>query len=187
MLCYCFTALNEPLTNWRTSPDLFLKTCLICSVLTVFTQMSVVAWTALTRPRHPVTGTVVVTVTLQLAFGSKASLRTFWKETDKKNIYINQNNRLTLTSTGVSALWVTFIAARASPPKAAGTVTSGSITHTTVTAVTALETVGPEHTRRAAWGWDTRAPIKGAVCSHPLMSLVPGLSKYADAKSYLTR
>lgn len=52
------------------------------SVLTMFTQISIVAWTTLTRPRHSVTSAVILTVAFQLAVGAKSAHRTFW-ETDE--------------------------------------------------------------------------------------------------------
>lgn len=46
--------------------------------------MSIVARTTLTRPCHSVTGAVILTVTFQLAVGTKSARRTFW-ETGKEN------------------------------------------------------------------------------------------------------
>ena len=50
---------------------------LICSALTVFTQMSIISRSTMTRSRHSVAGAVIVTVTFQLAVGTKSAHRTF--------------------------------------------------------------------------------------------------------------
>lgn len=59
-------------------------------VLTVFAQMSVVARPAVTRPRHPVAGAVAMTLTFQLAVGSKAALRTFCRRSKPASVRLKK-------------------------------------------------------------------------------------------------
>lgn len=86
----------------------------------VFTQMSIVAWTTLTRPCHSVASAIILTDTFQLAVGTKSACRTF------------------------------FITVCTSPAQTAGTVASHSVTHSAITAVTALDTVCPKPAWRTA-------------------------------------
>lgn len=97
--------------------------------------MPIVAWTALTRPRHSVTSAIILTATFQLAVGTKSSRGTF------------------------------FVAVCTSPAQTTGTIAGHRVAHSSITAVTALSTFCPKPACRAAISTVLSSASRGAHTS----------------------